>query len=209
MSFQDWDFKLKNLWEQHLINKSSLNKEEAYLLFEELNKEFKQLKKQEPTDSLTGFIFYETWLSKLKESYDSETASLIMIDIDDFKKVNDQYGHLEGNHQLKLLADTIRKIWNSPKDLTCRFGGDEFLIFSSEAQNISHNKSLLLLDELNYRSISVSIGIGKLSKLDELLKTIENTDKAMYQSKFAGKKQITLSGILKDEVILNFESKQI
>ena len=133
---------------------------------------------------------------------DNKELSLLLLDIDLFKNVNDTYGHDIGDEILKLVASTIKdNIRNS--DILARYGGEEFVILLNEtdsqgAQNISR-KIKDLIENLNYKVINkilkttVSIGIASIKKDDiDLNDMIKRADKGMYKSKERGRNAITL-----------------
>ncbi len=91
-----------------------------------------RLEHQARTDSLTGLfnhsVFHERLLQALHEtSRNHEPLAVLMLDIDDFKRVNDIHGHSVGDELLRLLADSLRASVR-PEDVVCRLGGEEFAI---------------------------------------------------------------------------------
>jgi diguanylate cyclase (GGDEF)-like protein len=157
-------------------------------------------------DSLTGLknraAFEEIVKEKLGKK--SERLALMMIDLDNFKLVNDRLGHAEGDHILKAAAHTIRRCCGKNQEAT-RLGGDEFaaiftgvdkngiqLIASSLIQAINEQ-----FREVNYRNqidISVSIGIAFANSDDDVESLYEKADRALYDSKANGKNQFQIFG---------------
>lgn len=99
---------------------------------DDLNQEIDRLSQLVSVDPLTQLFNYRHFSQTLAQEIERsqrtlQATSLIMIDIDHFKKVNDQWGHEKGNQALKLIAkciiDNIRKL-----DIACRYGGEEFAI---------------------------------------------------------------------------------
>lgn len=157
-------------------------------------------------DQLTNILnrngFYDRF-NHLIETIDSETTfTFLMYDFDDFKDINDHYGHLGGDQVLKVSSKIVSEFL--PQDaLFCRFGGEEFLVF---IPNISLSESLNLAEEMRklienqnliYQDKSIkttaSIGLYNCSKsvdsnLDSL---IEKADKALYRSKKDGKNKVS------------------
>lgn len=128
--------------------------------------------------------------------------SIAMIDIDDFKRINDIFGHNYGDKVLqefaKLLEKSIRKI-----DVLGRWGGEEFLIIfpRTNGQNsiyvANRIKESISRSIVNYNHITLpmntaSFGIAEYEKGDNILTLIEKADKSLYQSKHNGKNRITL-----------------
>jgi len=129
---------------------------------------------------------------------------LIMIDIDDFKEFNDNYGHAIGDQALKLVASFIKKISSLEKYIPFRYGGEEFVIL---CPNSSEVKSFTIAEKLRKAvskhpfmvkdddgfikhqniQITISIGITKLIENDTPNSCVERADRAMYYSKKTGK----------------------
>lgn len=129
--------------------------------------------------------------------------SLVVIDIDDFKDVNDRFGHLTGDEVLKWIAASIKRCTRDD-DLCFRYGGDEFVIIlphatKEQAGSIGQRiQSRLLYNGLEREGlpeirISLSIGIAEWEPGVSASDLTEWADKAMYSSKSKGKNQMTLS----------------
>ena len=159
-------------------------------------------------DSLTNTLNRTAFYEKINQYFDridniNETYAIIIFDFDDFKSINDQYGHLAGDF---VLTETLKKVSDSlPKDsLICRFGGEEFLIFIQDillSNVIDYAENLRLLIEnliMNYKeytiNVQVSIGLCSSSKaIDYNIESlIEKADRALYQSKRTGKNKVSL-----------------
>ncbi|PHR58421.1 MAG: hypothetical protein COA44_02975 [Arcobacter sp.] len=143
-------------------------------------------------------------IERARAKRDHKYFSLLMIDIDYFKQYNDNYGHLQGDHALQKVAESLKKSFRRSSDLIFRLGGEEFAVLSAatdikkliySAQNacnilqeerIPHIKS----DVNPY--ITISIGVALISEDSTLtLKEIyEASDKALYKAKAAGRNQI-------------------
>jgi len=156
-------------------------------------------------DALTNLWnhgFFQEQLSKsIEESYTNKQAlSLLMIDIDNFKTLNDIFGHQVGDVTVKEIANIIK---NSSKetDFVCRYGGEEFsvilpqtnkqqaqIIAEKMRQKIEKNFFGKELIEKNFK-ITVSIGVASLENKPPSTKEalIATADKAMYKAKNAGK----------------------
>jgi len=162
------------------------------------------------TDALTGLhnrrAFYqisETESQKLSR-YDKD-FSVIMLDIDNFKKINDTYGHHTGDKLLELVANSIKENIREC-DYIFRLGGDEFVIFLPEthgeyayqlAQRIRTNISKLDLNHDNNKTpISCSIGISSYRKDDQDLDAVvRRADAALYEVKNSGKNGVRLHNV--------------
>ena len=114
--------------------------------------------------------------------------SLLMIDVDDFKSINDRHGHVAGDRVLKKIAGIVKESVRSV-DIAARYGGDEFVVLlpdsGIEAAERARNRILRKLEEHNQQAasgFSVSIGIDEATEatVDEIL---ENVDRKMYDDK--------------------------
>jgi len=167
--------------------------------------EIQRLEEEVHTDSLTNILnrkgCEEAFDKALSRSYRYSTPlCLLMLDIDYFKKVNDQYGHQKGDEVLSKLSQIlVSNVRDS--DVVCRWGGEEFLIITPEI-NLQEAKSLAEKIRLKVEgsflndspSITASLGVAQLVEKDpENAKTnlIERTDKALYESKNNGRNQVT------------------
>ena len=132
-----------------------------------------------------------------------EEFSLLFLDLDEFKKVNDTHGHLTGSSVLvqvaTLFKNTLRQI-----DTIIRYGGDEFIVL---LLNTNENQALITAERLRSKvdetvfythdnkhklHLTVSIGIASFPKVDTKEKLLKIADEAMYMSKKSGKNQVML-----------------
>ncbi len=170
----------------------------------ENSKDFENTLIRSHTDSLTSLWNYGYFQYKLDEEIGSAQAnklplSVMMIDLDDFKKFNDSAGHLKGDAALQMISQIIQK--NCRKiDILCRYGGEEFSLI------LPHNgkKEALLLGERIRKSIArshfldngftVSIGIASFPEDAANKKSlIERADEALYEAKRQGKNRVILA----------------
>ena len=158
-------------------------------------------------DALTGLNnrrFLETHLAAALDRavHVGRPLSLMILDVDHFKAVNDTYGHDAGDEVLKVLAQRIRRVVRSA-DLVCRLGGEEFVIVMPDtplmvAAKIAERVRLAVQSELfridaSGRAIHVTISIGLAERAgdanpDALLR---RADRALYDSKIAGRNRVT------------------
>jgi diguanylate cyclase (GGDEF)-like protein len=130
-----------------------------------------------------------------------DTISLVFLDIDNFKSVNDKFGHVIGDKVLIRIAE-ILKTNVRKSDLLARWGGEEFvisLINSSLEDSISTTEKLkvliendYILKDLNKSSITASFGLTLLRKNDTIDAFVNRADMAMYQAKNSGKNKISI-----------------
>ncbi len=156
------------------------------------------------TDTLTNALNRRALIIQGEQEIERSTRyqralSIILIDVDNFKNINDTYGHLGGDRVLKEIVFSIQKIIRK-NDFVFRYGGDEFVILLVEtsieqayetAERIRNDLSQLTLNEehLNAIKITISLGITELLANDTLDSFIQRADQALYQSKSAGKNQ--------------------
>ena len=121
------------------------------------------------------------------------SLAVIMVDIDDFKRVNDTYGHLAGDEALKFAADALRKgVRPSSDDIVARYGGDEFF---AALKDVSREDLQQRLDDVcgristNPYGITLSIGAyyQASSRISDTEKLIHKADEAMYEIKSRSK----------------------
>lgn len=169
----------------------------------ELIKKTIQLENVASTDYLTN-IYNRRKIDEIlnieiarSERY-KKSLGICLLDIDNFKKVNDIYGHQEGDKILKsialLLQQNIRK-----SDYIGRWGGEEFLIIFPEANDKSisclSEKLRVKIMENNFDTvgqITASFGVSKLCIGDDIQSLVKKSDKALYQAKKEGKNRVVL-----------------
>jgi diguanylate cyclase (GGDEF)-like protein len=164
---------------------------------------FEQVQLMAITDALTGIYnrryFFTVGDNEMARAqrYGSN-LSLIMLDIDHFKKVNDEFGHLVGDQTLVMItqacSNELRKI-----DILCRYGGEEFVILLPEtsrdeaiiaAERIrkSIEEQKLTLDGDREVKVTVSIGVSEFGQETGTLKElIDEADQALYRAKEEGR----------------------
>ncbi|ASF16671.1 diguanylate cyclase [Shewanella xiamenensis] len=159
------------------------------------------------TDKLTGAanrqVFEEYFHQALDKANLSQTPiSVLLVDIDHFKKVNDSYGHSIGDLVLKTVTNLLRSQLKQ-QDILCRWGGEEFLVLLPE-MDLSHAAELAerFRDSISQRelkvngvhiAITVSIGVAEYQKLEPAEDLIKRADLALYQAKEAGRNQVVLN----------------
>lgn len=167
----------------------------------------KQLVQMASEDSLTRLANRRKFnddFEKLYKRYKKgvNRLTLLLIDIDDFKSVNDTYGHLIGDEALVRVADILR-VELRASDMVARWGGEEFALLLVDvtpqnateiAQKICHAiKEDTILNELLQRPLTVSIGLGEMSSLESQDGLVHKVDNALYEAKKAGKDQVVVA----------------
>lgn len=163
---------------------------------------------QAHTDALTG-VLNRSGFATLSERqigrsmHDQQPASLLLLDLDHFKRVNDQHGHPVGDRLLCALVEAARRVVR-PGDLIARHGGEEFCIL---LPNANLGEALVVANRLRERFASVrlrssrrtvratvSIGVAELALPDETVEqALERADKALYQAKADGRNRVVPS----------------
>ena len=173
-----------------------------------------QLKVQATTDPLTGVLnrsgMAESLERALRVRRDSE-ATLLMLDLDHFKRINDTHGHLAGDATLrqlgKLLQENVRR-----SDFVARVGGEEFVIICADTDGPT---AVALAERLRHMvakhewqrtatgipmSCTVSIGVSQpFDRVDELDRALREADRAMYHSKQTGRNRVVAASDLPTE----------
>ena len=142
-------------------------------------------------DPLTG-LYNRRILQNVREA-----GTLVLCDIDNFKSVNDTFGHDVGDRVLKNVGKILMRNVRVG-DIICRFGGDEFLIiFSTTNEDVVYNRLNKIRDEvrriikLDNFDVTLSIGVASNDNNYDVDTLFKMADKALYQSKGNGKNQVT------------------
>jgi len=165
----------------------------------------KRLKKQASTDELTGLKNRRTIMNRLDEELQRalrlhEPLGVMILDIDDFKRINDTYGHPSGDRVLSSVAACIRENLRS-YDLIGRIGGEEFLVLSP---GTGLDDALILAERIREsvkrnevieegKSVSVTISIGlTISQSGDATheKLLKRADSALYRAKDGGRNRV-------------------
>ncbi len=171
---------------------------------EEANIELERLSQ---TDRLTQLNNRGHWEERLESEFDrykrtGQATTLIMFDIDHFKKVNDTYGHQAGDEVIRQTSETLRRTIRKT-DVAGRYGGEEFGVILVDTQSAN---AMILAERLRKRiealtikyddlviKFKISIGIAELNKdVASYKEWLEHSDKALYYSKENGRNQSTL-----------------
>lgn len=152
------------------------------------------------TDQLTGLLNRRAYDEKLAYAYKrtlrstGEKLSLILLDLDYFKNINDEFGHQYGDEYLQKMAAAMLSVIRQEVDYAFRFGGDEFALLMFADKHIASARALKLLSLMNNK---VSIGIVSLSAerncSSNVQDFIKRADDALYHAKHAGRGRVVFS----------------
>lgn len=182
-----------------------IDKTEEYEKRQQMEDELLQAQNKSRRDSLTGLYNREGFRYKVEEYLSDEPEPegiMLIIDLDNFKKINDNLGHPEGDRALKIMAECLKKEFRR-SDIAARIGGDEFVVFIPNYMDrqILLNKLNNLLDSVRfsyeiYKEYGVSISIG-VAFYNEVLNSYgmlyEASDTALYTAKALGKNQFYIN----------------
>src|SRR3954467_1467185 len=168
-------------------------------------KRFREARQLADLDALTGLhnrrYFHETLAREVsRASRYGRKLALIVLDLDDFKAINDRIGHLAGDAVIAESAERVRDVVRSA-DIACRVGGDEFAVILPESSTAD-------ADQLYHRlrgavssrpvgqagRLSLSAGIADLAPDDDPTHFFERADEALYRAKELGKGQVFQAG---------------
>ena len=172
----------------------------------ELHTQLRDLEKKSKIDALTKTFnrqaMNEFMQRKCNQNDFAHNFHLMILDIDDFKEVNDTFGHIAGDKVLIFLANIFKKTLRDG-DPVFRYGGEEFVIILNRTNQegaiqvaqriielVRHNK---LLFKNKQMSITLSIGLAHCNSDDTPISIIDRADKALYQAKHMGKNQLQIA----------------
>jgi len=139
-------------------------------------------------DGLTNLYRKETAFEKMQEYVDDDAEGefyFVILDLDDFKQINDQYGHQYGDRVLQKMAKILVREFGETS-IIGRFGGDEFIILT---KGISKEEVVVRLEQAKAQ-IAFCAGIVKWKCREDVKETFNRADKAMYEIKMAEKNGI-------------------
>ncbi len=189
------------------------------MIIRELEREIARLKKLVVTDPLTGLfnrrgfgeesgrllkavMSEQKFFRQRKEGLTIKKFSLIIFDLDNFKKLNDSLGHTAGDKALKLVAAMLRRYLRAT-DIAGRWGGEEFVVALpgdtlADAEVVAEHLRVKL-NRLQIKTkkravrLSASFGVTELGQAGQSLEDlIERADRAMYQAKHLGKNRVVI-----------------
>ncbi len=191
------------------ITERKVAEQRIQLLVEQLERERNTAHQNSITDSLTGLAnrrYFDDMLAKelYRLKRNGSSLSLIMLDVDYFKKFNDSKGHLAGDECLRQIGNVLKSLVGRTTDIVARYGGEEFVVIlpDTEAKGAVHlaeqmRKAVIDLviphpESDISRYVTVSIGVTSVSAncVTSPDQVITLVDEALYQAKNGGRNQI-------------------
>jgi diguanylate cyclase len=181
--------------------------EEATSQIENLSKKLVETEREVLLDALTGLNNRKAFDRKIKEHYEKYEKkeiffSVIMLDIDFFKKFNDQYGHQIGDEVLSIVGSNLKGNLKG-KDFSARYGGEEFIILLPNTtlddacvvadqirEDISTKRLKIKKTGQNIGNITASIGVSEIRERDTAITVVERADAALYLAKDSGRNNV-------------------
>ncbi|OEH86489.1 hypothetical protein BHU72_12810 [Desulfuribacillus stibiiarsenatis] len=191
-----WKVQVERIKQQRKI-------EEQTKTLEEKNEQLRYLATHDSLTNLYNRAYFLTHVIDQLKSKDVGEACLVILDIDHFKWINDNYGHPAGDYVLKEIASLIQRLLQSG-DIAARIGGEEFALYVA---NSSIAKGKEFADEIRAAiederfeyagaviKVTASFGVGQLNHRDNesLLATYTEVDKALYQAKDLGRNKVQI-----------------
>jgi len=187
--------------------KTHLNMQELICELERSHKNMELLASQDHMTKLYNRRYFSEISMKILglAKRNKKELSLLMLDIDKFKTINDTYGHHVGDEVIIALANILREFDRS-SDVSCRFGGEEFIILLPEtsiedAYNIGERlrkrieNLAITLEDGKILHFTISIGASSVNFEEEvnLEKSIQKADEALYEAKESGRNKVCIA----------------
>jgi diguanylate cyclase len=176
---------------------------------EELQQQLQRERQRAITDPLTGLFNRAALVDQLTAAVEEETgdtdvpAALIMIDIDHFKSINDNHGHLIGDRVIRFVAQVLQKNIKG-KDCAARYGGEEFTVLLPETpaagavavaetirKAIAQAQLVRADNKAPLGQITVSAGVTSYQHGEDIMDFLNRADEAMYKSKREGRNRVS------------------
>ena len=181
--------------------------EEATSQIQTLSKQLEETEREVLLDALTGLNnrkAFDRKINDLCEKFDKneEFFSVVMLDIDYFKKFNDQYGHQVGDEVLRIVGSHLKENLKG-KDFPSRYGGEEFIVL---LPNTKLDKAYIVAEQIRETiskkrlkikktgqalgNITVSVGVSEIREGDTAISVVERADSALYLAKDSGRNNV-------------------
>lgn len=202
--------KLKSQGQEELENRVQERTLELNIALQELEEVNRELEQKNTLDELTGLFNRRFYDQKIIAEYrrskrNLTPLSLVLIDIDHFKVVNDTYGHLAGDHCLTWLSEQIQQSLKRSADMAFRYGGEEFCLILPDtdekgAEALAESLRIQIAEQpCIYKNLSITLtisnGIFTYHQQDNVMpeQIFSSADKALYQAKHNGRNQTQIS----------------
>lgn len=170
-----------------------------------LQEDYYRIKEESLTDALTGLKNRRAFDNAFDEMYitsseQSQPLSLLVVDVDFFKKINDNYGHGIGDSVLRVIGRVIKNLVRG-NDFSARFGGEEFVIVLPDtplegavkvAEKIRQviSKQNLKHKDIQLGTVTVSVGVAQLAANEDKDDFFQRADDALYKAKQSGRNRV-------------------
>ena len=170
-------------------------------ILEANNNAREELRKEAFRDTLTG-LNNRNAFDILIQNVDTEHMAFLIVDVDHFKQVNDQYGHAIGDRVLRRVAEVLQHSFRSV-DIICRFGGDEFVVVMTRSNStmqqlvrdkIKRANDILSNPKDDLPPVSLSVGVAFSDRKNPQSDIFNDADTALYRVKQAGRKGCAIFG---------------
>lgn len=183
----------------------------TFLFAWQRNRQHEELKQLSRVDALTGAGNRRALREQLDSlihlhARDRQPMSLIFLDMDDFKVINDEFGHLVGDQVLKRVAELIQQRIRST-DYLYRYGGDEFMVLANHSDIATTH---VLANDIRERvvqdravtgkAVSVSVGVSEYQMGETADQWLARADQAMYSAKDSGKNAVSIAELTPKEI---------
>ncbi|HNZ17757.1 MAG TPA: sensor domain-containing diguanylate cyclase [Candidatus Hydrogenedentes bacterium] len=202
-------FALREIGFCEIVAEAAGNALERAQLFERIQRANERLERLAVTDALTGLHNRRHFHQRLQEEYQRSKRyalplACVMFDIDDFKKINDTYGHLQGDSVLREIAAQTNALIRKT-DICARYGGEEFVIVMPQTGIVgARSQAHRLLEVLRTHKypglppkarVTVSIGVAvlDLDTMDNCDALVAQADVALYEAKRLGKNRVVVA----------------
>ncbi len=183
------------------IEGQSLKLKNAILTLDLMREEAEERAKR---DSMTGLYNHQHFMEKIHEGGRRDDGSLIVLDIDHFKNINDSYGHAQGDEALIHVVNAVRRAVRA-QDVVGRIGGEEFAVFlldanKEEAKRVASRirqtveKIDFVPEEGVKAPLTVSVGVAMKNEVDNVVGAMKLADMRMYKAKEDGRNRVIDSG---------------
>lgn len=183
------------------IEGQSLKLKNAIMTLDLMREEAEERAKR---DSMTGLYNHQHFMEKIHAGGRRDDGSLIILDIDHFKNINDNYGHARGDEALIHVVEAVRKSVRN-HDVVGRIGGEEFAVFlldaNKEEAKMIASRIRKSVEKIHFTPdggvkapLTVSVGLAMKNEMDNVVGAMQLADMRMYKAKESGRNQVVDSG---------------